>query len=1049
MKNNFGKLLLALTILIFASCNNIFMQDASYEPGMGYVILSFTDNNARRLIVPENLNQSAFTMYDLLFTSPGQENVAKNGVLPANITDQIGLKTGTWELTITAYIGNNVSARGVTPNIVINESTSTSVPITLNPIIEGTGTGTFSWDIIFANNVTGILGIEGSINITRYGGTSSVQPLSFTSAQNMTGSITREIGYYQVILTLTRGEQKIEYYMVLYVYQNMTSKFTYTFTEDNFNNPQPFLGIQGSGTASDPYQMSTHEDFIEMAMVINSGVNHFRTANYKLMNNIYTNSGMQWIPIGTEGFPFNGKFDGNGHTISGLYISNSNNDVGMFSYIDTNGIVENLGLLNADIKGGSWVGAIAGDNGGIIQNCYAKGDVNGVNSVGGLAGFNTGSIINSFITGNVTGNNQVGGLVARNVGDIINSYIIGIVSGGSGRIGGMAGFNSGNIQKCFFSGTITGGLSVGGITGESNLGIIENCYVNADISGISDVGGIVGLLASGTVRNCYTIGTINGTNVSEIDGVGGIAGFNNSTIQNCVALTGRVTASNNITNVGRIIGAPLSTTGLSNNYAFTDMIIRFNWTGGSSGNLIQLEISHNMVDGASIDFSHFKNQTWWSNTSNWTTAGGASAWNFSASGPWQWNSVTRLPVLRNMPGNPAQNWDVITNEVQVITEIAGLGTLSDPYQISTQANLTRITEIINDPGSNSYYRNAHYTLMNNITLTGYQTPIGMAPKEDAAIVVIPFTGNFNGNGYVITNMTIPRNSNDNGMFQLIGPGGVVRNLGLENISVGTWSIGGGIAGTLDGGRIYNCYVKGTIFNGYNIGGIVGRISNNGIVENTFFNGTVGSTALTGSLGQNSGGIAGAIDVTGGSIINCYSVGSIQAVSAAGGIVGNNNGGIIEYCYAIVNIEITLAGDAYKSIGGIAGVHNNTDGTNTLIRNSVALNASLTANPVSLAMRRVVGAITDSDIPDNRLLNNYGRSGMILTPNRTINPGLEMPDGADAASAEYNTQSWWAAQSNWDGAAWNFSAIWEWRSGANGLPVLRNMPGNPSQNHTVP
>ena len=97
-----------------------------------------------------------------------------------------------------------------------------------------------------------------------------------------------------------------------------------------------------------------------------------------------------WIAIGnssSEGF--RGSFNGNGHTITGLYINRQDTDYqGLFGFAGDRaygGIIKNLGIIDADVTGGECTGILAG-NGRIISNCYATGSVTGGNCTGGLVG---------------------------------------------------------------------------------------------------------------------------------------------------------------------------------------------------------------------------------------------------------------------------------------------------------------------------------------------------------------------------------------------------------------------------------------------------------------------------------------------------------------------------------------------------------------------------------------------------------------------------------------------------------------------------------------
>ena len=120
-----------------------------------------------------------------------------------------------------------------------------------------------------------------------------------------------------------------------------------------------------------------------------------------------------WTPIGSYSNRYTGTFDGAGHTISNLNINTSNNDVGLFGFVD-GGTVKNLNLTNVSVSGGTGVGGVVGTNGGTIQGCMVSGSVSGNDLVGGVAGDNFGTVKGCCFAGDsVSGSNYVGGVVGH------------------------------------------------------------------------------------------------------------------------------------------------------------------------------------------------------------------------------------------------------------------------------------------------------------------------------------------------------------------------------------------------------------------------------------------------------------------------------------------------------------------------------------------------------------------------------------------------------------------------------------------------------------
>ena len=246
-----------------------------------------------------------------------------------------------------------------------------------------------------------------------------------------------------------------------------------------------------------------------------------------------------WVPIGdnstaSDATRFTATFEGNGHTISNLYINRPSTDnVGLFGALGTGSNVRNLGIEGGSVTGGKNVGGLVGRNfGGTISACYATGDATGSGSfVGGLAGANSGAIRACYATGNATGTSKwVGGLVGLSAssGTMSACYATGNASG-THRVGGLVGQNEGAISACYATGNATGtGSNVGGLVGV-NQGPISACYATGDASGDAWVGGLVGVNTS-TISACYATG--NETVNSGGDDVGGLVASNTGTVTN-------------------------------------------------------------------------------------------------------------------------------------------------------------------------------------------------------------------------------------------------------------------------------------------------------------------------------------------------------------------------------------------------------------------------------------------------------------------------------------------------------------------------------------
>ena len=190
---------------------------------------------------------------------------------------------------------------------------------------------------------------------------------------------------------------------------------------------------------------------------------------------------IEWEPIGTASWKtYTGTFNGQGHTIRGLYFYNPDASyVGLFGCIGANGKISNVEVLDSYFQFDADGGGVCGQNDrGELQNCSNSSTVIGRVSGGGVCGNNNGNIINCFNKGTVSG-----------------QY----------NLGGVCGYNGGNTTNCFNEGTVSGQkYDVGGVCGVNNNGGITNCFNEGIVSGTgSKVGGVCGANYSGTITNCY------------------------------------------------------------------------------------------------------------------------------------------------------------------------------------------------------------------------------------------------------------------------------------------------------------------------------------------------------------------------------------------------------------------------------------------------------------------------------------------------------------------------------------------------------------------
>ena len=239
-------------------------------------------------------------------------------------------------------------------------------------------------------------------------------------------------------------------------------------------------------------------------------------------------TGGGWLPMGNRNNHYGAVFNGNGHTISNLYINRTNKlnnpgETGLFGIaVDT---IESVGLVDIDVTGVSNVGGLVGRNNATIVDSYVEGNVSGTRFVGGLVGENRGKISGSYVDGNISGYEVSGGLVGYNRGGTIShSNVSGSIMGNLNS-GGLAGGNNGTISACYTTATVKGYTSAGGLVGSSSSwASISTSYTTGDVSGRSNVGGLVGK-AGGSIESSYATGGVTG-----INSVGGLVGNSGATI---------------------------------------------------------------------------------------------------------------------------------------------------------------------------------------------------------------------------------------------------------------------------------------------------------------------------------------------------------------------------------------------------------------------------------------------------------------------------------------------------------------------------------------
>lgn len=266
----------------------------------------------------------------------------------------------------------------------------------------------------------------------------------------------------------------------------------------------------------------------------------------------------RWNPIGSTGKPFCGTFNGNGHTISGLYFDDAERDsVGFFGVVECGWTtsepteIKNLTIKDSYVKGGNSVGLFVGvlhENTKMgLYNVVSDGVVIGKDDVGGFIGYSRGNNISFTIENltnksDVTGTGDVGGFAAATNSNITATSFKnnGTISTTAGNAGGFVGTSlDGNvvINESSNSGDINGNIA-GGFIGNVKAGnpSFDMSYNEGSISATERAGDFIGNGSAAAVTSSYNKGSVEGKNAGGFFGNGGTNGLSNS--YNLGAVTG-------------------------------------------------------------------------------------------------------------------------------------------------------------------------------------------------------------------------------------------------------------------------------------------------------------------------------------------------------------------------------------------------------------------------------------------------------------------------------------------------------------------------------
>ncbi len=425
-------------------------------------------------------------------------------------------------------------------------------------------------------------------------------------------------------------------------------------------------------------------------------------------------------------------------------------------------------------------------------------------------------------------------------------------------------------------------------------GSIENLVVQGNIKCVNsvNVGGIVGEMGfEASIRNCAFIGTVEaGT------GVGGVVGHSwcGGTIQNCY-FNGDIIATSQ--QAGSIISG-----GMMSDDCTTALVVENCYAAGSINYSNAISIGGligYIGESVTSDKLRIQNNYYLSTMHSGAvnSASYAGCMNLSEKALKASADMLGTPFCDNTDetlnsGYPVFEWQIVPDA------FTGSGTLKDPYQISSAADLWEMARLINSPYFADDFRYASYIQTNNIDLNDEKwTPIG-SDGYDA-----PFEGTYDGNQHFITGLNVYDEEHYNGLFATISGESIVQNLVVYGNVRSTGNYTGGIIGEIGyGASATNCAFIGTVSGVLNTGGIAGKVWDSGAIFDCYSYGEIFGT-------ENSGGIVGMIHCVNGNgtamLKNCYHVGAVtDEREKAGGIVG-----YVEYDEATGNV-VTLKNSYY-------------------------------------------------------------------------------------------------------------------------------------------
>ncbi len=634
------------------------------------------------------------------------------------------------------------------------------------------------------------------------------------------------------------------------------------------------LSYPGSGTEIDPYQLSSAEDLI----VLGDPNNSYHDKHFVLTADIDLSAYLfdAAVIAGGDGVRTIEPFGG---TFDGNGFSIKNMSISS-NY-------NNIGLFGS-----------LSDSAKVTNLKVVTANITGSGIVGIICGDCDGIIQNCYSSGTISAHNFAGGIAGVLSGSISGTYSDTTVIGNDNIIGGFVGqVNSGFVSDCYVAGSVAGYAYVGGFYGENYYGEVCNCYADAIVSGESTpAGGFGGGAQSAVVKNCYW----------NIDTAGVTTSYGGSSI-----------TDSNLHNMQYFINAGWDFwdeyTNETDYIWYMDDTPRLFWSMDSF-----IEVP----DLVALPFDLAADSL--------ATAG------FSYSCDYVFDSsMPAGMILSQQPefGNSWPSGAIVRVSISVGEKYSGSGTESEPYLISSPKDILGLNSCTAD-------YDKYFILTTDIDLSGYYLDSALIAKDiypDDNYDGTPFAGQFDGNGFTISNLTIAGTSNYTGLFGMIADDAVVSDLKLENVDISGNDYVGAVCGYTYG-DIYRCSSSGTVSGNNSVGGFCGKTHgkwSSNVMDyysrDCFDYNNIGYSSSTCNVSGFSsvGGFCGSTMV--GCIYRCYASGSVTGDSYYAGFCGFADGyNFVEYDYIgtyLVECDIvTIIRDCYSTSTIISDVNATMPGT---------------------------------------------------------------------------------------------------------------------------